>query len=194
MASYPVIFDVKRPEKFERPQLALRLVVMLIMSLLPVLGLAFLFFPAAAAILISQKGPQKYLEEDAPRVTGWLRWFIALYAYLWMTTDRFPSEKPEEMIRLDVQPGGTPSVGNALLRIILAIPSAFVLGVLWIVGFVIWIIAFVMVIIQENYADGMYNYMRGLVRWQARLMGYMTSLVEPYPPFALDMGEEAPTA
>jgi hypothetical protein len=94
VAAYPVVFDVKRPEKFERPQLALRLVVMLILSIIPVLGLAF-SFPRGRSDHISQKGPQKYLEEDGPRVTGWLRWFIALYAYLWMVTDRFPSEKPE---------------------------------------------------------------------------------------------------
>lgn len=194
MATYPATFNATRPEKFERPQLALRLVVMLILSFIPVLGLAYLFFPAAAAILISQKGPQKYLEEDGPRVTGWLRWFMALYAYLWMVTDRFPSEKPEEIIRFEVQPGGNPTVGNALLRIILAIPSAFVLGIIWIVGFFVWIIAFIMVLIQENYADGLYGFMRGLVRWQARMMTYLSSLVEPYPPFALDTGEEAAQA
>lgn len=195
MAAYPVVFDVTRPEKFDRPQVALRIVVVLILALLGgaigwIYGLAYLVFPVAAAIFISQKGAEKFLAEDGPRMTGWLRWLMALYAYLWLLTDRFPTEKPEELVRLEIQPGGSPTVGSALLRIILAIPSGFVLGILTIVGGVVWIIAAIMVLAQETYSEGMFNFLRALVRWQARLLGYVSSLVDPYPPFAVDMGEE----
>ena len=194
-ASYPVSFDVARPEKFERPQVALRIVVMLIMAILGfaffwVLGLVYLIFPAVAAIFISQKGSEKFLEEDGPRMTGWIRWLIAFYAYLGLLTDRFPSERAEEHVRLEIRTGGAPTVGSALLRIILGIPSAFVLGLLSIVFFVTFIIAAVMVLAQENYPDGLFDFHRGVVRWQARLLSYQASLVEPYPPFAVDTGSE----
>src|SRR3989304_8864975 len=114
-ADYPVSFDVARPEKFEPPLLALRIVVVIILSLLVgaigwILGLVFLVFPALAAVFISQKGPEKFLAEDGPRMTGWLRWVLALYSYLGILTDRVPSEKPEEIVRFEVQTGGSPTV------------------------------------------------------------------------------------
>jgi len=195
--AYPVTFDVSRPEKFERPQLFLRILVAIILWVLAgIIGWVFyLAFPVLAAIFVSQKGPEKYLEEDGPRMTEWLRWVVAIFAYLLILTERFPTEKPEETVRFEVSPGGSPTVGSALLRLIYSIPSVLVLGLLGIVSAVVWVIAAVMVLIQENYPDGLYNFQRGVLRWEARLLGYHASLVDQYPPFALDTDPEpAPTA
>ena len=193
--SYPVTFDVDRPEKFERPQVFLRILVAVILSILGgalgwIFGLVYLGLPVVAAIFVWQKGGEKYLAEDGPRVTGWLRWIVAFYAYLGILTDRFPTEKPEEIVQFEVQTSGTPTVGSALLRLIYSIPSALVLSILAIVSAVIWVIAAVMVLVQEDYPDGLYNFQRGILRWEARLLGYHASLVEQYPPFALDMEPE----
>lgn len=195
--NYPVLFNVERPEKFERPQVVLRILVIIILSVLAgalgwIFGLVYLGFPVIAAIFISQKGGEKYLQDDAPKVIGWLRWVLALYSYLWLLTEKFPTAAPETIVKYEVQTGGTPTVGSALLRLILAIPSAFVLALLSIVGAIIWIIAVIMVLIQETYPEGMYNFQLGIMRWQARLLAYIASLVDPYPPFALDTGPEAP--
>jgi len=195
--AYPVTFDVSRPEKFERPQLFLRILVAIILWVLAsIVGWVFyLVFPVLAAIFVSQKGAEKYLEEDGPRMTEWLRWVVAIFAYLLILTERFPTEKPGEIVRFEVSPGGSPTVGSALLRLILSIPSVFVLGLLGIVSAVVWVIAAVMVLVQENYPGGLYNFQRGVLRWEARLLGYHASLVDQYPPFALDTGPEpAPTA
>jgi len=188
VTDYPVTFDATRPEKFERPQIFLRILLWILLSW--IVGLAFFVLPIAAAIYISQKGSEKFLEEDGPKMTGWLRWIMAFYAYLAIVTDRFPSEKAEELVKFEVRTSGTPTVGSALLRLIYSIPSAFVLGLLGIVSEILWIIAAVMVLVQENYPDGIYNFQRGIVRWEARLLGYHASLVEQYPPFALDMEAE----
>jgi hypothetical protein len=194
-AAYPVTFDIARPEKFERPHIFIRILVMVILSILAgaigwILGLVYLVFPVLAAIFVSQKGSEKYLEEDGPRMTGWLRWVLALYAYLGLLTDRFPTEKPEEIVRFEVKTGGAPTMGSALLRLIYSIPSALVLGLLGIVSAVVLVIAAVMVLIQENYPDGLYNFQRGVLRWEARLLGYHASLIDQYPPFAVDTGPE----
>lgn len=194
-AAYPVTFDIARPEKFERPHIFIRILVVVILSILAgaigwILGLVYLVFPVLAAIFVSQKGSEKYLEEDGPRMTGWLRWVLALYAYLGLLTDRFPTEKPEEIVRFEIKTGGAPTMGSALLRLIYSIPSALVLGLLGIVSAVVLVIAAVMVLIQENYPDGLYNFQRGVLRWEARLLGYHASLVDQYPPFAVDTGPE----
>jgi hypothetical protein len=195
-ASYPVSFDVDRPEKFERPQLVIRVLVGVIIWVIGgwILGLIYLVFPAMAAVFISQKGPEKFLEEDGPRITGWLRWVLAIYAYLGLLTERFPTEKPEQIVRYQVQTGGSPTVGSALLRLIYSIPSAIVLGLLSFVAGIVWLIAAVMVLVEENYADGLYDFLRGTLRWEARLLAYHSSLVEQYPPFALDTGPESSPA
>ncbi len=200
MAEYPVIFDITRPEKFERPQVFLRIIIVIIISIVTsavgwIFGLVYLILPVLAAILISNRGTERFIEEDGPRVSGWLRWLVAFYAYLIILTDRFPTERPEEIVRFEVRAGGSPTVGSALLRLIYSIPNAFVFLLLGIVSVAVWLIAAVMVLMRESYPEGLYNFQRGVLRWEARLLGYHASLVEEYPPFALDMGateEEAP--
>ncbi len=195
MAAYPVTFNVTRPEKFERPQVVLRILVIIILSMLAgafgwILAAAYLILPVLAAIFISQKGSERYIAEDSTRMTTWLRWIMALYSYLAVLTDRFPTEKPEQIVNLDLRPAGSPTVGSALLRLIYSIPSAFVLAILGIAGAVIWIIAVIFILVQETYPEGLYNFQLGIMRWQARLFGYHASLVDQYPPFALDTGPE----
>jgi hypothetical protein len=43
---------------------------------------------------------------------------------------------------------------------------------------------------QEQYSEGLYNFQLGIMRWQGRLLAYLASLVDPYPPFALDQGPQ----
>ena len=191
MAEYPVVFDITRPEKFKRPQIFLRIIIVIIISIVTstvgwIFGLVYFALPVLAAIFVSNRGTERFIEEDGPRVSGWLRWLVAFYAYLIILTDRFPSERPEEIVRFEVRAGGSPTVGSALLRLIYSIPSAFVFLLLGIISVAVWLIAAVMVLIQESYPEGLYNFQRGVLRWEARLLGYHASLVEEYPPFALD--------
>lgn len=190
--SYPVTFDVvARPEKFQRMQVLIAILVAMVLGV--VMWLAYIVFPIMAAIGISQKGSEKFLDEDGPKMTGWLHSIAAYYAYVFFLISRLPSEGVQEQVRFDVQRGGSPSVGSALLRWIYSIPSAIVVGLLGAVAEVLWIIAAIMVLVQENYPDGIYDFQRGVVRWEVRLLGYHASLIEQYPPFALDMGPETPT-
>jgi len=194
-ADYPATFNIQKPEKFDRVQLALRLAVAIVLALIGgaigwAFGLIYLVLPVLAAIFVSQKGAEKFLSEDGSRITGWLRWVLAAYSYLALLTDRFPTEKPEEIVSYEIKPGGEPTVGSALLRLIFSIPSAFVLALLGIIGAFIWIIAAVWVLFQEDYPEGLYNFNLGIMRWEARLLAYHSSLVDEYPPFALDTGSE----
>lgn len=190
---YPVTFNVPRPEKFERPQVVLRILVIVLLSILAgavgwIFGVLYLAIPVLAAVFISQGGGEAYFKD--PKMPMILRWYLALYCYLAVLIDRFPTEEPENIISFEVRPSGSPTVGSALLRLIVSIPSAFVLALLGIVGAVIWVIAVVSILIQENYSTGLYDFQLGIMRWQARLLGYHASLVDEYPPFAVDTGPE----
>jgi hypothetical protein len=192
MASYPVTFDVARPATFDKTQVFVRILGYIIYGILSIIW----YIPLLIAIWVAQKGGEKYLAEDGPKVKGWLHWFIGLAAYVYVLTDKFPSSAEESGVTFDVQFSGKPTLGSALLRIIFSIPSLIVLSVLAWVGAVIWLIASIMILIQGTYPEGLYDFNRGVVRWEARLLGYHASLVDPYPPFAFDTGPEgaAPAA
>lgn len=199
MAAYGATFDIDRPESFNRVHVVIRILEIVVLSILAsVLGWIFgvfyliiLIIPILAAVLISQKGAERYLAESPETMTKWLRYIIAFYAYLLLLTDKLPNENPVEYLRFEVSPSGTPTAGNALLRIVLAIPSALVLAILAIIGLALALFAAVMILINETYPEAIYDYLRGLVRWEARLLSYLASLVDAYPPFALDTGPES---
>lgn len=195
MNRYGVSFDTTRQVKFDRAQVFVRILIVVILWILAgafgwVLGLLYLGVPVLAAVLISQKGPERYLAEAPETMTKWLRYIIGFYAYLSLLTDRLPTDEAaaQEAVRFDILTSGSPSTGNALVRIVLAIPSAIVLGLLWLVGAILVLIAAVSILVNETYPGGIYDFLRGLNRWNARLLAYLASLVEGYPPFSLDTG------
>jgi hypothetical protein len=197
--AHGVIFDINQQEKYDRVHVVIRVVILIISSILAgiigwVFGLAYLAVPVVAAILIAQKGAQKYFDEVDDNMAMWLRYLFAIYAYLAMLTDKLPNEDPKTYMRFDAAPAGTPSAGAVLLRIILAIPHAIVLGLLGIVAGILVIIAAIMVLIQETYPNGIFDFLRGYARWNARMYAYLAGFTQDYPPFAFDTGPEGGAA
>ncbi len=192
--AYPVTFDVVRPAKMARVHVVLRVLIVVVASSVTGnfggLGLVYLFFPVAAAVLVSQKDGARYLAEDGERVTRWVAFVVGVLAYIAMLTDELPGGG-RTPVRVEIQRSGTPTAGSALLRILYAIPSALVLALIGIASWVVWIIAAISVLINESYPEGLWRFQRGVVRWEARLLGYIASLVEPYPPFSFDTGPAA---
>ena len=188
---YPVTFELDRPPKIGREQVLLRILILVLASWVlgsgGWLGLIALGLPVVAAILISQKGGARYLTEDGDRVTGWVTFIVGVLAYVGLLTEELPGggRKP---IRLNVVRSGSPTVGSALLRIVLAIPSAIVIAVIGIAGWVVWVVAAISILVNETYPESLWNFQCGVVRWEARLLVYLASLVEEYPPFAFDTG------
>jgi hypothetical protein len=191
-SSYPVTFDVTRPKRFERAQVFLRLLIIVLLSFLgSIFPLVYLAVPVLAAVFISHDGGETYLKDTKMPLI--LRWYLALYTYLALLIDRLPTEAPERAFTFEWRNTGSPTVGSALLRLVLSIPSALVLVLLGIAGALVALIGAVYILIQEDYPDGLYNFQLGIMRWHARLLAYHASFVDEYPPFALDAGHEPPT-
>jgi uncharacterized protein DUF4389 len=186
--AFPVTLDVERPPAFRRAHVFLRVALLVLIGWLghPI-GLLWLGLPVVAAILVSQKGGQRYLDEDGAAVARVLTWILALVAYLALLTDQLPS-RGEHPARFQVDRSGSPTVGSALLRILYAIPSLIVLAILTFVGAIVWVIAVVLVLVDEKYPESMWRFLLGIVRWEACLLAYLASLVDRYPPFALETG------
>lgn len=192
--AYPVTFDVERPPVFQRAHVFVRVGLLVVIGWLghPV-GLLWPGLPLAAAILVSQKGGQRYLDEDGPTITRVLRWIVAVVAYLALLTDRLPGAG-EQPVRFEVDRSGSPTTGSALLRILYAIPSLIVFAILAFVGAIVWVIAAIFVLVHERYPESLWRFLLGLVRWEACLLAYLSSLVDRYPPFALETASMAPAA
>jgi hypothetical protein len=190
--AYPATFDVQSPQQFDKAQVALRIVIILVLAFIQVgsivFGGAYLIFPVLAAILIAQKGSQQYLTDAPANTLKWLRYLLMFYSYMALATDKLATQNPEQIVKLEVTTSGTPTVGNALLRIILGLPHAIVLGFVGIAFAVVWLISAISILIggsRPEWADG---FIRGYLRWNARVLAYMASLVDEYPPFSFSDG------
>jgi hypothetical protein len=187
-AAYPVTFDMAPPERMQRPHVAIRILVIIvlgfILSVASFLGIFYLGIPIVAAIMVSQKGPERFLQEDAPRFVKWGRYLIAAFAYMLFMTDRLPNEDPQQTIDLQVTPGGTPTVGSALLRIIYVIPHGIVLALIGIAYVVLVPVAAISILINESVPSWVSDFTRGYLRWEARVLAYYASLTDEYPPFS----------
>lgn len=199
MDSYPVVFDVVRPERWDRMQVLLRLAILLLLGFVHAsLGWLFcgfyLILPIVAAVLVSQRGPDGYLRDSGGSMVRVLRGWNALIAYMSFLIDRFPTddETLARAIRFDVTPTGSPTVGRALLRLLTSLPELLVVAVLaWIGGFV-WVIAALAVLIQQRVPDFAWRYANFWVGLQARLLAYHASLTDSYPPLGRPAHHGAP--
>jgi hypothetical protein len=192
--SFPVTLEVERPPVFQRAHVFLRVALLVVVGWIGhPFGLLWLGLPVVAAILVSQKGGQRYLDENCPTMTRVLNWILDLVAYLALLTDELPGRR-EHPVRFQVERSGSPTTGSALLRILYAIPSMIVLAILTFVGAIVWVIAVVLVLVNESYPDSMWRFLLGLVRWEACLLAYLASLVDRYPPFTLETGSLSPAA
>lgn len=188
----PVSFEIERPAAFKREHVFLRVAVFIVVGWVGhPWGLLWLGLPLVAAILVSQKGGQRYLDENGPAVTRVLNWILDLAAYLALLTDALPGGSGHA-VRFQVERSGSPTVGSVLLRILWAIPSLIVLAILSFVGAIVWLIAAVSVLVDERYGEGLWRFLAGLVRWEAHLLAYLASLVDDYPPFTLARGSVSP--
>ncbi len=192
--SSPVTVEVERPQVFQRGHVFLRVAVLVLVGWIGhPFGLLWLGLPVVAAILVSQRGGQHYLDETGPTVTRVLNWILDLVAYLALLTDELPGER-RHPVRLEVERSGSPTLRSALLRVLYAIPSVIVLSILTFVGTIVWVIAVVLVLGNERYPDSLWRFLLGLVRWEAWLLAYLASLVDRYPPFTLETRSMSPAA
>ena len=193
--AYGATFDIEAPAAaLDKAQVGLRIVIVIVIGWLAnwIVGAAYWVLPILAAIMISQKGADQYLAEAEKGPVRWIRYLMAFFSYISLASDKLAFDDPDS-VNFKVTTSGKPTVGSALLRIILAIPHALVLGILGFVFFIVWIIAAISILANGTYPDWAFNFIRGYLKWNARVLAYMASLVDEYPPFSFEDGS-APVA
>ena len=195
--SYPIDIEVRTPRRFERVQLALRLAVAVALGFLGIEGgwvwsALYVLVPVIIAALVAARGADQFASTVRPVVVRALGWIVAFQAYMALVTDRLPSWAEAADARVVVRATTSPSIGSALLRLVLSIPSWIVMAVLAVVGCFLWVVSALAILFTETQPAALISYQRGLLRWQARLLAYHASLADQYPPFSFDT-DAAPT-
>jgi hypothetical protein len=188
--TYPVQLDVASPPRFDRIQLLLRLALAIGLGWIGVTAggltcLLFLALPIVAAVVVSTRGQRVYIDGTGPGLWRAIGWLLSFSAYMLLLVDRFPLGESRD-VHLELRLTGQPTTGSALLRLVLSIPSGFVLSLLGIVSSVFFVVGVVTILVDETVPAGILTFQRGVLRWQARLLAYHASLIDEYPPFSFD--------
>jgi hypothetical protein len=183
MSIHPVQLHVE-PGPKRRVHVLIRLVLLAALGTLgcsSAYWIAFLAIPAVAALLVSRDGGERYVVEDASGTVGVLRWLAGAYAYLWLLTDAPPSAGTGGAVELTVTPGGRPTVGTALARLVTSLPALLLLALLSMVATILWLVGAVFILAAERLPAAIESFFVMKLRYQFRLVAYHLSLVETYP-------------
>ena len=183
---YPATLDVPVREKIPRDQAIMHIVALFVIWLVGgIIGfLANIVAPIMIALRVSQKGGEKYIEEDGPEFSRYGGMLVALYTYAFFLTDEMPDKAIGSSVQVEFKPSGNPTWLNALLRPILLIPHGLVLGVLGLAFIVILPWTVVVALVNEQYPKQFYSFVLNYLRWETRVTAYLFSLTQEYPPFA----------
>ena len=197
MTDPPVHVEVASPQRYDRGQLAARVVFAIVLGWLGISAgwVSWLLSPGGSADRGDRNQhaqPREYPARLGPPLWRGLAWLLQLSAYMMFLTDRFPLGAPAVSFEVDIS--ARPTVGSSLLRLVTSIPSAIVLCFLSLISGVMWLISAIGVLVVAHVPDSILGYQRGVLRWQARLVAYHASLVNDYPPFMLDTHGHLPPA
>ena len=90
----PVRLKVEPPAKIARLQVLIRLALLVAFAVVGFSSLywaLYLALPPLVALAITQRGGDRYLTEEGPRLRRALAWLAGAYGYLWLLTDTLPS-------------------------------------------------------------------------------------------------------
>jgi Domain of unknown function (DUF4389) len=181
--AHPVQLAVEPAGPIPRVHIVIRLALLLALTTLGASSIywcLYLALPAIVALVVSKKGGARYLAEDAPRVARALRWIATAYGFLWFLSNELPTGDASP-VHIQIEPGGTPTVASALLRLVTSLPALLLVAVLSLAGAVVWIVAAVVALVTERLPAALADFLTLTLRVQLRFAAYHLSLVDRYP-------------
>ena len=186
-APYPVRFSVDYPDRpLDRLSSFFRLIAAVpIVIVLTILGGSAgsspsTSFGVAAGALVIAPALMIVFRQKYPR--WWFDWNVAFVrfefrvtAYLLLLRDEYPSTDEEQAVHLEID---YPNVANDLNRYmpiikwLLAVPHLIVLVILISFMAIAVVIAWFAILLTGRYPRGLFDFVVGVNRWGARVMGY----------------------
>lgn len=186
MSDYPVTFDVAYPESPSRWLILVRwllaiphYVVLSLLGLIAGLVWVISFFTILFA--------RTYPESLYGFMVGVIRWNLNVNAYI-LFLDRYPPFSMDaadyEAVTFAVE---KPDFNRWLIlaKWLLVIPHLIVLSFLGIVASIAALLLAIGVLVMGRYPRGLFDFLVGVGRWEARVNAYSMFLVDRYPPFSL---------
>jgi hypothetical protein len=144
-----------------------------------------LFFGPLLMIVFRQKYPRWWFDWNLEL----LRFSNRVSVYLGLMDDRYPATDDQQSVHLDYPYPDAASELNRWLPLVkwfLAIPHFIVLVFLGIGAVIAVIIAWFAILFTGRYPRALFDFVEGVLRWEARVVGYAVVLVtDQYPPFRL---------
>jgi hypothetical protein len=189
MSTNPVQIEIESPRRFDRLQLAIRIVLAIVLAWFGItfgaLGvIAYLMLPVLAAIAITSGGGDIYVTDRGPQLWRVLAWMLRFEAYMMLLVDRVPLEENGVSIRIAYS--GHPTIRSAMWRLVTSLPLVVVAFVLAIPSGLFWCFAAVCLVLGLDMPRWILAFQLGVFRWHAQLLAYQASLVEPYPRWSFD--------
>jgi hypothetical protein len=185
---YPVRFEVDYPAAPSRWLILLRwilaipqlIVVEVLQSLAQVLALV-----AFVVILFTRQYPEPVFKI----VVGATRWQYNVLAYILFHDAPYPPFSFDDGVyphlRYDVARQLVYHRWLPLVKWLLALPHYVALAFLGVAAIFAWLAALVAVVATGRFPLGIFNFLVGVGRWNARVTAYLLLQVDRYPPFSL---------
>jgi hypothetical protein len=183
---HPVRFEVAPTSRRDRTQVLIRFAILLVVGSAgwsSLFWLLYLGLPVVAALLVSQKGSERYVSEDAPQIARGLEWVAAAYAYLSLLTDAFPVSPVRGAVETRIEPDGAPTTESALLRILTSVPAAIFVALLNVIAVPCWLVGALAILFAGRLPASIGRLLEHVVRYRLRFFAWHLSIVEEYPRF-----------
>lgn len=186
--AYPMRYDVDYAERLSRWKTFFRGIL-----IIPAWIFLSIFGYFAGALLLAGWVTvffrRKYPAWMFTAATGYLALTARVSAYATLLTDRYPSfDATNTPVTLEFEqpPPGTLSRWRvALWKSVIAVPHFIVLWFLGIAMVVVVVLAWFAILFVGRYPRGMFAFVAGVQRWYYRVLGYLASFNDRFPPFSL---------
>jgi hypothetical protein len=184
---YPLRYDVEYAEDLSRWLIFVKWLLAfphyLIVGALGMVS-SVIAFIAFFAILFTRRYPRGLFD----LVVNVNRWSLNVDAYTSLLRDEYPpfSWDPDQYaVTYEVDYPEELNRWLPLVKWLLAIPHFILLSFLAIAAWVVGIVAFFAILFTKRYPRGLFDFVVGVARWNARATAYVYLLRDEYPPFSL---------
>ena len=146
----------------------------------------FAVAPTLLMILFRQKYPRWWFDWNL----NLNRFLFRVSAYLGLLCDEYPSTDEEQSVHLEVVYPDAKTELNRWLPLVkwfLVIPHIIVLCFVDIAAYICVIIAWFAILFTGRYPRPLFDFVVGVIRWQARVVWYAVLFAtDKYPPFSIE--------
>jgi hypothetical protein len=120
----------------------------------------------------------------ADYLAGYLRFQTRLYAYLFLLTDVYPPFTLADVpypVRVTTRPGDL-NRGAVAIRLLLAVPAVVVTAIVtYGIATIVLVVTWFIVLLTRRFPPSPHLVFAAFVRYEARLIGYLTMVTSQYP-------------